>query len=776
MFYLSPWTLFGLIFCTAYFVLVLCGFGRKGDQRKVSQKSNEESVSSTKYCDDEIEETQARIADQKLNSIDLGNDSQGGRSDTQRQIHEGTLSCEIPYANNSLESSKQAPAHSDEGDNLTVKQILAPVKCNASLRSQDALNLQEFNISEDFVTERGEIRGRGNNTSNSNANEYFSEFLEGSTKHFEELKFSRENQGEISNIVTKTSVGTVSSAPEEYNFAAFENEQPILHSEPCVDAVEANYSETDLNKNSLFGDFAELLVTKAATNALSDVDLELRANVLAENISTQIVYDAIGQLSADSGKEEFDTENVQEIHSFAGDVINSLFQGATGKVSLVKDVESFAKDLSEQIISEGVLIYTAKQKFEQGRKKKVSLGEIRIFSEDVVSEVLSDGIEEAALLKDEHMEDYLNNKNTAQVTGLEDPVPHNADSSGDEVCQAAYQEVAISSSLQPHFSGVVENLVNGAIYEASLRVRAHPENEPLQESELQPYSQDVLESQIDETVKELIFSAVNEAADHENQKSSIAQETMPMIQNELESQVGSYVDNALQNAVSEASVKVIEGHSEATHQNRVLNGHVDLSQHSVVESHSCQSTPEDVGPVEKETEIVDQSEGYDIVPSKHNNLQTELTGQKSGDNGDFWRRSLILDLEGDEEFDEAVESEKSLPSAGDSTSPTNDDELISDEDVEFVDSSEDEVIDHAEDAKLGAVGGSNAAKHGRSDDDRLEIEDDIDDVDEDDDDDTDDDDEELFVPQSTVDGLCVSKPKDKKKKHKTLPRARIQSG
>lgn len=38
-------------------------------------------------------------------------------------------------------------------------------------------------------------------------------------------------------------------------------------------------------------------------------------------------------------------------------------------------------------------------------------GEIRIFSEDVVSEVLLDGIEEVVLLKDEYMENYLNNKN-----------------------------------------------------------------------------------------------------------------------------------------------------------------------------------------------------------------------------------------------------------------------------------------------------------------------------------------------------------------------------
>ncbi|XP_022794420.1 actin-100-like [Stylophora pistillata] len=243
---------------------------------------------------------------------------------------------------------------------------------------------------------------------------------------------------------------------------------------------------------------------------------------------------------------------------------------------------------------------------------------------------------------------------------------------------------------------------------------------------------------------------------------------MPTIQNELESQVGSYVDDALQNAVSEAAVKVLEGCSEATQEHRVLNGHVDLSQDPVMEAQNCQSTPEDVVLVGKEIKITDQSEGYDIVPSKDNNVQTELTRQKSGD---FWRRSLISDLEGDE-FDEVVESEKSLPSARDSTSPLNDEELTSDEDAEFIDSSEDEVIDHGEDAKLGAVGGSNMAKYRSNYDD-------FDNADEEDDDDTDDDgNEELFVSQSAVDGLCASKhtkDRKRKKKRKTLPRARIQS-
>lgn len=48
--------------------------------------------------------------------------------------------------------------------------------------------------------------------------------------------------------------------------------------------MEVNYFEIDLNKNSLFGDFVELLVIKVVINVLSDVDLELRVNVLVENI------------------------------------------------------------------------------------------------------------------------------------------------------------------------------------------------------------------------------------------------------------------------------------------------------------------------------------------------------------------------------------------------------------------------------------------------------------------------------------------------------------
>lgn len=57
-----------------------------------------------------------------------------------------------------------------------------------------------------------------------------------------------------------------------------------MYFELCVDVVEVNYFEIDFNKNSLFGDFVELLVIKVVINVLSDVDLELRVNVLVENI------------------------------------------------------------------------------------------------------------------------------------------------------------------------------------------------------------------------------------------------------------------------------------------------------------------------------------------------------------------------------------------------------------------------------------------------------------------------------------------------------------
>ena len=203
----------------------------------------------------------------------------------------------------------------------------------------------------------------------------------------------------------------------------------------------------------------------------------------------------------------------------------------------------------------------------------------------------------------------------------------------------------------------------------------------------------------------------------------------------------------------------------------LLNGHVDLTLEQDVHKQSDnvhQISVKLADDDEKTNETEDQ--GVDLLPSKEcmNGKELNLKETKTNEQNDYWRRSLIMDLEDNEEFDESFESEKSRPSA--------EKEAVSDEDEseEFIDSSEDEVIDHAEDAKLGAVGGSSAAKYkdGNSD---------ADDISEDELDDDNDDEEEdlLFAGQTMVDGLCVSKPKEKRKsrkKSKSLPRARIQSG
>ena len=736
----------GLIFCTAYFVLILLGFGRKDDETKVSKKS-EEKLASAKSSSDKSDGKQLQLADEKLEVTKRGKQRQGLelKSDTQRPIQEGTLSCQILAPNANKSYLQQAPADSEK---LAAEQSSAPVQSEDLLRSQDALYLQEFNVSVDFITEREKIRE--NKITTSQANDNFSECLNRNFEQCNDLNSSDVNRVELSDHVTQTSSTTVYSEPgvQRFDIPVSQNEQPVLSSEPCVDVAESN-SSTDVKQDSLIGDFAELLVARAKRDAYSDIDLDMKANIYAEKISAQIVSDAIGQFTADSDQQEVKSAKVEEIHSFAGNVVDSLFQGATGKISLVKDVETFAKDMSEQVVNESIEYYAAKEKLEQGRKKKVSLHEMRIFSEGIISEVLCDGIEEAAIAPDDSKEDVVRDQNLAtEEQNFKDSLPEGAGGLTNQVCQTSHQELTLSSTLQPHISGVVENLVNGAIYEAALRVKAQRGESGLEDSDLEGCAQEILESQVDETVKELIVSALNKAVDHEGQESEA--ELSHTNKTQIESHVESCVDDA----------ETVSNQEEG-----VMNGKIDLPSESVIEQ-SCQITPEIVVLTENDTDVTDQNEGFDVVPSKEKDKLKEKKTGESDESGGYWRRSLILDLEGEEEFEESVESEKT-------PSSTKDEDLISDEESEeFIDSSEDEIIDHAEDAKMGAVGGSSIQKYESDDDDKMDLEDELND------DDDDDNDNNIFVPQSMVDGLCVSKPKEKrkKKKHKTAPRARIQSG
>lgn len=736
----------GLIFCTAYFVLILLGFGRKDDETKVSKKS-EEKLASAKSSSDKSDGKQLQLADEKLEVTKRGKQRQGLelKSDTQRPIQEGTLSCQILAPNANKSYLQQAPADSEK---LAAEQSSAPVKSEDLLRSQDALYLQEFNVSVDFITEREKIRE--NKITTSQANDNFSECLNRNFEQCNDLNSSDVNRVELSDHVTQTSSTTVYSEPgvQRFDIPVSQNEQPVLSSEPCVDVAESN-SSTDVKQDSLIGDFAEFLVARAKRDAYSDIDLDMKANIYAEKISAQIVSDAIGQFTADSDQQEIKSAKVEEIHSFAGNVVDSLFQGATGKISLVKDVETFAKDMSEQVVNESIEYYAAKEKLEQGRKKKVSLHEMRIFSEGIISEVLCDGIEEAAISPDDSKEDVVRDQNLpTEEQNFKDSLPEGAGGLTNQVCQTSHQELTLSSTLQPHISGVVENLVNGAIYEAALRVKAQRGESGLEDSDLEGCAQEILESQVDETVKELIVSALNKAVDHEGQESEA--ELSHTNKTQIESHIESFVDDA----------ETVSNQEEG-----VMNGKIDLPSESVIEQ-SCQSTPEIVVLTENDTDVTDQNEGFDVVPSKEKDKLKEKKTGESDESGGYWRRSLILDLEGEEEFEESVESEKT-------PSSTKDEDLISDEESEeFIDSSEDEIIDHAEDAKMGAVGGSSIQKYESDDDDKMDLEDELND------DDDDDNDNDMFVPQSMVDGLCVSKPKEKrkKKKHKTAPRARIQSG
>lgn len=739
--------LLGLILGTVYFVLVLLGFDGNRNENKTRKKSEDKLVSLTKTTKDITEEKQVQTAEEKPGFVERQRkELQEHKSDSRKQIGEATFSScpRTSCAIKSQDELKLAPDGSEKVEKLEDEQKLEAVEIEDVLQGQDALYLQEFNVTDDFITERQKVRARSHGSIDS------SELSSETINKIGSLGSSEEKETELTVTVTEAVSSSVSSVPAEQRFddiALHDNEQPA---ESNIDVLEFN-SSADFKESGLFGDFAELLVTRAKEGALDDIGLESKANAYAQNISMQIVSDAIGQFAASSisDPEEHESSNVQELHSFAENVVDSLMEVASGKVSLVKDVESFAKDMSEQVINEGVEHYTTAEKLKQGRKQKLSLNEMKIFSEGIVSEVVSEGIEQAVQEDINIKESNAGNKNLSELEheGL------------------SQQTMTLPSSIQPHICGIVENLVNGAIYEAALRAKAHSSEPSLEESELEGCAQDILESQVDETVQELIVSALHQAADLKEQEGKLESESSRGDKSELESRLGSFVDGALDAAVNEAAGKVLNEQSISDQESKVLNGHVDLSLEPNREK-SYQGSP---------AIVVRSADGVDLVPSKENEEMLELSEKGTSDSSDYWRQSLVLDLEeDDEEFDESFESEKSHPSTGDSPLTPNEKETVSEEDEseEFVDSSEDEVIDHAEDAKLGAVGGSSVKKYESDDeDDEMIFGDELDD----------DNDEEdlLFAGQSMVDGLCASKPKEKRKskksKKKSLPRPRIQS-
>ena len=750
VFYVSPWMMLGLFLGTLYFVLVLLGYENRNED-KTRKKSEDVLTSSTRTPRDVTGQKKVKTAEKKPGSVVQRKELDEHKSGARKQIDE--TSCfyqrSSPYQTTTTfdaRKSKVAPVDNEKGEELQVENSLVASKIEDILQSQDALHLQEFDVPE------GSMRIRASSHGSDHSREDSDETMEKT----DGLESSTDKETELCEIVSETVSSSVSSAPVGYIFN--DTVVPDINGQP-TESNNAAMESTDLKESGIFWDFADLMVAKAKESAFHKIELESKANIYADEISSRIVSDAIGQFanSSLSGPEDFDTSEAQELHSFAENVVKSLMDGASDNVSLFKDVVAFAQDVSEQVIVEGIEQYTTTEKLEQGRKQKISLSEMKLFSEGIVSEVVSEGIEEAI-----RGGENVKENDFASNSMLE---PGHAD--------LADQTVTVSSSIQPQICGIVENVVNGAIYEALLRAKAQCSGTSLEDSELEGCAQEILESQVNDTVQELIVSALHQAVDLKELESQGGDEPNRQDKSELESQMETFVDDTLDAAVTEAAGKVQIEQCVSDQDGKVLNGHIDLALEQDVHQQSDnvrQISVKVADDDDKTKETLDQ--GIDLVPSRErmNGKELNLRETKTNEQNDYWRRSLLMDLEDNEEFDESFESEKSRP--------TTEKETVSDEDTseEFIDSSEDEVIDHAEDAKLGAVGGSSAAKYEDGDSDANDIsEDELDD----DDDDNDDEEDLLFAGQTMVDGLCVSKPKEKRKsrkKSKSLPRPRIQSG
>lgn len=722
MFYISPWMLYGLTLCTIYFVLVLLGYeGRRHENnitRKKTVRKLETSEQTVKaYYGEKEEESGQGEHDKALGKKELRNLKSDSRDQKQNDaVTVSSFKVSLFESKKSFDEVKLAAAGSKKDDNLIVEQTIKASNAEDVLESRDALYLQEFNVTGNFISERNSIRSISQGSEN--AREIDRNELSPSPEAIKHV--------DLSENITQAFSSSVCSSPFDTEHAQ----------SPLSVGVKELHSSTDLQKSTLFADFSNQLVSKVTTKALQDIDLEYRAHCLAERISSDIIDDVLSQFATRSisRNKEVKSCNIQELHSFAGNVIDSVIQQAAENLSSIQDIDLFAKDLSEQVISDGIEIYAVTEKAKQGQKQKVSLGKVKLFSEGVVSVAVSDGIDEAL------------GRDTSDVEGVS-VVQNSADG-----------VLGLSKSIQPHVSGVVENIVNSAIYEAALRVNKEPQ---ARDSAVDSCAREVLESQVNEIVQELLVSALQEAADCKRKVDGNTLEN----EGELKSSVESFVDETLVAAVKEATGRVLDQQntSVAGPEQKLLNGHVDIA-----------SEPTSV--------IIDLGQGVDEVPFKQKKDLGELNVIGANDSNNYWRKSLILDLEeNEEEFEESIESGKSAKSTADSQ----DLETVSDggESEEFVDSSEDEVIDHASEAKFGAVGGSHARKgnddmmvyEDKSDDDLGGIDDDKDDSDSDDDDD----DEIGLEGQTVVDGLCVSKPKEKKKrrakKGKLLRGPRIQS-
>ncbi|XP_074629186.1 uncharacterized protein LOC141886805 isoform X2 [Acropora palmata] len=735
MFYVSPWCLYGLLLCMIFFLLKIFGYEGTRQENKTCEKTKSDLETSEKDVKSDSAVKEVTISqgqhEKKVESKEL----RIRKSATPKEIDKPSLSsCDVFPSKRPLEA-KLVPTGREKGERLIEEQRVEASNAEAVLESRDALYLQEFSVTGDFIRDTRNFR-----SSSEGSEEKKTEILAQNDDN-EATSFLDDKDVESSQNITPAMRSSVCSESEGKSFTFNEchddgNKQSVLSK-----SVGEFDSTSDLAHSPLFALFADKLVTRAKEKALLDIDCECSANNLAERISSDVMGDVMGQLATRpvSREEEVNSPIVQELHSFAGNVVDSLIRGASENVLLINDFDSFAKDLSEEVINDGIKNYAIMEKVRQGKKQKVSLQEINLFSEGIVSEAVSDGI-------DKVLGQELDNEQVS--TALD----RNVD---DGALISLPQPTGLSLSLQPQIGGVVENIVNKAIYEASLRVKQQSQEQQPSVSTVDSSAQEILHTQVNEMVQEMIVSALQEVA-----SSKVEDEN----ESEMQSCMESFVDKTLDIAINEAAERVSDQQNLSDQNRKYLNGHVDIM-------------------LEPSLLITNDDQGVDEVPFKPNKNLPELDNEEARVGNNYWRQSLVLDLqENEEEFDESFESGKRSGSGTTDSQLTPEDNEITSHDrdsEEFVDSSEDEVIDHAADAKIGAVGGSNA-----NEDDQGKI-DYCDELDDDfsgdgSDDSNDDDDDGIGLEgQTMVDGLCASKPKEKRKrktkKSNLSSQARIQS-
>ena len=476
-----------------------------------------------------------------------------------------------------------------------------------------------------------------------------------------------------------------------------------------------------------FSSFAEEIVRNAKEDAFQQIDLKAReatVNGFAKKLSFQVLLEAFAEIRDDAFKGSVG----QELHNKAKDM-NSLNHGGA-EFSTIKSVEVFADEFSEQVVSEGADAFVTKE---------ACIGRVKQYSENFANQIIVDGVAAAAIASQ-------SSSNTSQLSGANKlgpefsagggAVAEHAEHLTNQLCQLAYKEVSLSASLQSPVTGVVENLVNGAIFEAVTRVKKDAVDSGEEQEAMESDEDEILQSQV--TNSGLIQS-----------------------ENELDPGVISVIESVVSEAMNGVALSAESG-TNAVIDTRVMNGHTEFSEPAI--------------PAEDDMKLECSSDPHDSVcrrPPKESRESKAIDekckdDKESKDNG-FWRQSLLLDLEEDVDFDD-ISSEASGLSASDelkNTTVTPDHDSSDEESEEFIDSSEDEIIDHAEEAKLGAVGGNSGSV-------APPTPEWLDEEDFDDDDDDDDDEDEMFESQEAVDGLCMSRPNKHRKK--SLPRPRVQSG